>query len=213
MRQPWVPVIAAAGLLVSANVAAGQTLRSDSPLWTYDGGTTDLYPRNFVDTDGFGCAHATRMGIWRYLPADDREWPDFWRMENYGVIHCALLFGVASDESEAATAFDDMAWMVRVGDEATEADQSELWVLQIGVAGGSRYEVLRRSFGQTDFDVLDPRCPGGAERRRAQIDVWVQDDCVIRSRREMTNVALAASQRPPRGRLTFIAPQAQPETP
>jgi hypothetical protein len=207
VKSRWVPVIAAAGLLLSANIAAAQTLRSDSPLWTYDGGPTELYPRNFVDDEGFGCVHATRTGIWRYVPTDDPELTTFWRLENYGVNHCALLFGVASHEDGAATAFEDYAWMVRLGDAATEPNQSELWVLQIGVAGGSRYELLRRQFGKAEFDVLEARCPREAERRRAQIDVWSQDDCIVRSQSEMTSVAIAASRHSPKARLKFIPPK------
>lgn len=209
MNRPLIALLAA-GSVCLASVVHAQTIRSDSALWTYDNASSSLYPQGFVDDQSFGCVHAINVGVWRYIETDKQDWPEYWRLSNYGVFHCALLYGRADDEAAAGEAFESYAWLARLTEPHSAPDEIELWALQIGVAGGSRYILLRRigDDSAAPFDVLDAACPRDAERRRANIDIWVQDDCIVDAKADIVRIAQSAANRPPRGRLEFV-PQAE----
>jgi hypothetical protein len=197
-----------AGLFLGlmARGAQAQQLRSDSPLWTYqyerDAG---LYPEAFTDKDSFGCSVPLRLGVYRRIPAtsttDDRfdDEVSFVRIENYGVFHCALLYGEADDRADADKAFEDHAWLI-VLDKVRRPDggEDELLALQIGVRNGSRYELFRRRASDLSapLEELDWRCPATAEHRVAHLDIWVQDSCVVSSKSDLRGVARSAARRP-----------------
>jgi hypothetical protein len=110
-----------------------------------------------VDNELFGCVVPFPTGVWRYSEDEFPENDEYWRLDNYGVIHCALIFGQASEADAARQAFESHAWMIRLSSTPTSAGETTLWALQIGVSGGSRYLVLRQHPGDSGFDVLNLR--------------------------------------------------------
>lgn len=180
--------------------AQAQSLRSDSPLWTYrNEPDPGLFPEQFFSEDSFGCATPLGLGIYEITPADKDESGGFVRVTNYGVFHCALSYGEASDREAADTAFEDHAWLIQL-DKIRQPGGSDdyLFALQIGVRAGSRYVLLRRR-GQAlsaPLEELDWSCPSNAERRTSRIDIWFQDACVVSSKAELRRVARIAARRP-----------------
>ncbi|CAN5287913.1 hypothetical protein BH09PSE1_BH09PSE1_25500 [soil metagenome] len=197
-----------------AGAAQAQELRSDSPLWTYRfERDADLYPEAFFDAGSFGCAIPMRLGVYRRVPKDDEAEESFVRIDNYGVFHCALIYGEASDHEDAAEAFEDHAWLVVLGQTPRAGSgEDELIALQIGVRHGSRYALFRRPANNTTapLEELDWRCPRTAERRTAHLDIWVQDACVISSKAELRGIARAAARRPI---LSTLEPPPRPTPP
>ena len=198
-------MLASVCLDLLAGGAQAQQLRSDSPLWTYqqerDAG---LYPEAFSDKDGFGCSIPLRLGIYQRVPVapatEDSFKGDvsFVRIDNYGVFHCALVYGEADDRADADTAFEDHAWLI-VLDKIRRPDggEDELLALQIGIRNGSRYELFRRPASDlsAQMEELDWRCPANAEHRVAHIDIWVQDACVVSSKSDLLSIARSAAGR------------------
>ena len=189
-----------AGLM--GGVAEAQSLRSDSPLWTYETRPDpDLFPAPFFDDDSFGCSVPLGLGLYRvtYVTDDAEEDETFVRIKNYGAIHCALTFGTAHDREDVDTAFEDFAWLI-VLDEIRRPDGTDehLLALQIGVRAGSRYVLLRRQGAglSAPLDELDWKCPVRAERRTASIDIWRQDSCIVSSKAELRRMARMAARRP-----------------
>jgi hypothetical protein len=169
-------------------------------LWTYQNEPDQgLYPQHFTDADSFGCSVPLQLGVYR------RDWNGgdrddaFVRVQNYGVFHCALIYGEAFDRADADTAFEDHAWLIML-DKNRRADggEDQLMALQIGVRAGSRYVLLRRRGTElsASLEELDWNCPANAERRTARLDIWVQDSCIIASKAELRQVARAAARRP-----------------
>jgi hypothetical protein len=200
--------------LVLASPALAQDLRADSPLWTYDAEPNEaLFPRSFHDADTFGCLHTIRTGIYRRTSTES-SWTDYWRLDNYGVFHCAIVFGEGDDPEEADEAFSDYAWVVEL-DTITEQNgiETELLALQIGVRSGSEYVLLRRRKGDMErLELLAPECPPDAERRTATIDVWRQDVCVVTSQDQLRAMARVAHGRPAVGQLEFAPPSPEDGT-
>lgn len=193
-------VLALALAVIGTGSVEAQTLRSDSPLWTYQNERDPgLYPEHFVNEDSFGCAVPLRLGIYRHSSVDDEGDETFVRIENYGVFHCALIYGETSDRADADSAFEDHAWLIEL-DKVRQPDgrDERLLALQIGVQAGSRYILLRDRDGDlsSPLEELDWKCPASAERRTARIDVWSQNSCVISSKADLRRVARAASRRP-----------------
>lgn len=182
-----------------AGTAQAEDLRSDSPLWTYQfERAPGLYPEHFTDAESFGCSIPMRLGVYHRIPKDAEAGGSFVRIDNYGVFHCALVYGEAYDREDAETAFENHAWMVVLG-KTPRADggEDELIALQIGVRNGSRYALFRRNANTMGpLEELDWRCPRTAERRTARLDIWVQDACVISSKAELRGIARAAARRP-----------------
>ncbi|MBU1272641.1 MAG: hypothetical protein KJ728_06245 [Alphaproteobacteria bacterium] len=180
--------------------AQAQTLRSDTPLWTYQNEPDQgLYPQHFTDAVSFGCSIPLQLGVYRRDWNADGEDDAFVRLQNYGVFHCALLYGEAYDRADAEAAFEDHAWLIML-DESRRPDgrADQLLALQIGVRAGSRYVLLRRRGNELSapLEELDWKCPADAEHRKARLDIWVQDSCVIASKADLRRVARAAAGRP-----------------
>lgn len=213
MRQ-FAAAFAGLTLGLSASPVSGQELRSDSPLWTYETEPNEaLFPRSFLDADSFGCVHAIPTGLYRWTGAEEAE-PRYWSLDNYGVFHCALLFGTAHEPEETSDAFIDYAWIVKLGDVVeNDGSETELMALQIGIRSGSQYILLRRRKGDREhLEQLAPECPPSAERRTATIDIWQQDVCVVASQDQLRSMARDAHRRPAAGRLDLIPAPAEDET-
>lgn len=212
MNRLALPLIGLALGLMALPVSA-QELRSDSPLWTYDSEPNEaLFPRFFTDEESFGCIHIIRTGLYRWASVDGGEL-EYWRVDNYGVFHCALIVGVSPELNEAKDAFDDHAWIVRL-DRVVEADgsETELLAFQIGIRTGSRYVLLRRrKSDMTHLEELAPECPETAERRTARIDIWGQDVCVVASQEQLRSIAQTANRRPAAARLDWMIDPLNPE--
>lgn len=192
------------GLL--AGGAQAQQLRSDSPLWTdHQDRDAALYPEAFFDKDGFGCSIPFRLGVYRRVAVVQQDGDDsedavsFVRIGNYGVFHCALVYGRTDDRADADTAFEDYAWLILL-DKVRRPDggEDELLALQIGIGNGSRYALFRRRVSDLSapLEELDWRCPADAERRTARLDIWVQDTCVVSSKSALRRVARKAMRLP-----------------
>ncbi|MGA0546274.1 hypothetical protein ACO2Q1_13450 [Brevundimonas sp. VNH65] len=191
-----------------SGVAQAQSLRSDSPLWTYQNEPDPgLFPTHFFDEDSFGCSIPLGLGIYRVTSAETDEDESFVRVANYGVIHCALIYGEAYDREDAGKAFEDHAWLIQL-DKLRRADGNDdyLLALQIGVRAGSRYVLLRRHGPELSaaLEELDWKCPANAERRTAQIDIWKQDACIIASKADLRRMARNAARRPPVATWTLL---------
>lgn len=192
-------------LSAGPTVASAQTLRADTPLWTYDDSGDELFPTRFSDNESFGCSNIIDPGFYRLEVQDDPDAAMFWRITNYGAFHCALTFGVAYEQEAAHEAFEGPAWIIRLGNDTVGEAAVELLALQIGIADGSRYILLRRPKNEMQgLEVLAHRCLRGLERRVAQIDIWRQDSCIVRSKTDLRRVAREANRRPPHGRLAWL---------
>jgi hypothetical protein len=191
--------------------AQAQTLRSDSPLWTYQNEPDPgLYPEHFVDQESFGCAVPLHLGVYRRTSTGEDADISFMRVANYGVFHCALMYGEANDPEDIDTAFEDYAWLIEL-DRKDRADgtTNRLLALQIGIKAGSRYVLLRHraSESTTSLGELDWKCPAGAERRTARIDIWQQNACVISSKDDLRRIARIADRQPVTARWELTSAQ------
>ena len=202
---------ALAALVLSGLMVAGpteaQTLRSDLPLWHDEQGSEDLYPQNFFSEDTFGCEHAIWTGLYAFTPRDAEGYPEVWRLQNYGVFHCAIIYGLGDTAEDAASAFISHAWIAKLGEVRREERAVRLLALQIGVSRGSEYILLAQPLdgaAPSVLDVLDTPCPADAERRQARIDLWGADHCIINSQEMLRTMATEALDRPPLGQLTYI---------
>ena len=192
-------------LMAGPTAASAQDLHADTPLWTYDDSGDELFPSHFSDEESFGCSNIIDPGFYRFEVRDDPDEAMFWRITNYGAFHCALSFGITYEQEEAHEAFEGPAWIVKLGDDTVGEAAVELLALQIGIADGSRYILLRRLKNEMQgLEVLTHRCLRGLERRIAQIDIWRQDSCIVGSKADLRRVAREANRRPPGGRLVWL---------
>ncbi len=206
--RPTLFAIALACTVVSG--AQAQSLRSDSPLWTYETEPdAGLFPEHFTDAESFGCSIPLRLGVYRTMGTTEDPGESYMRIDNYGVFHCALIFGTAYDLTDAEKAFDDHAWLIVLGSQDRPGGgEDEFLALQIGVRAGSRYLIFKRHKNQLSapLEELDWRCPAGAERRTARLDIWVQNSCVISSKGDLRQIARAATRRPVLARWELMPP-------
>ena len=198
------------GLLLGGTPVAAQDvmLRADLPLWTGAEGE-ELYPMHFSDGDSFGCSSNVQFGDYREVYANDPEHETWWRIGNYGVFHCGLLFSQASERTGLDFGFRDHAWTIVLDKVRTPYGELELLALQIGARGGSTYLLLSRftAGGVTaTMNVLDPVCPRGATRQRPHFDSWRTDYCAVASQSALRRIARAAARRPPVSVLEYVGP-------
>jgi hypothetical protein len=162
---------------------------------------------HFYDEESFGCSSNIRFGDYREVPADEEWGESWWRIQNYGVIHCGLLFSQASNRTDLGSGFRDHAWIIVLDKVHTTGGELELLALQIGVRGGSTYLLLSRpTAGGLDasLNVLDPECPRGATRQARSFDSWRTDYCAVPSQAALRRIARAASRRPPVSVLEYV---------
>ncbi|WP_324508670.1 hypothetical protein [Brevundimonas sp.] len=203
-------------MAVGTAASAQQPLfRSDLPLFTE---ADEVWPRGFSDGESFGCANIVLHGD--YGGRSDREdaSDQWWRIANYGVFHCAMIFYEASDRAWLNEADHAYAWLGPLGEAASpDNERLELFALQIGAHGGSRYLFLARlaEGGGNEWRLLDAQCPRGAVRRTRSIDVWRTDYCVIEDISTLRGMARSAAGRPPIDVFTWVgrAPRTEPFLP
>ena len=178
-----------------------QDIRSDLPLYTFD--WPDLWPRNFVDGDTFGCESRVAFGDWQvtWHDNDEQDAASWSRITNYGVFHCAAFIGDADDRAELADAEVEIVFFVKLGESDRDGSMVELWAMQEGTVPGSRYILLAREPGDgrvERFSILQSRCPEGAMRRlEGDFDVWRTSYCVINTREDLLALASAMVALPP----------------
>jgi hypothetical protein len=188
-------------------------IHSDVPLWGTESGV--LWPRSFSEEDGsFGCATRLRHGDWRLdkTPRDggeDAEDPTWFRLTNYGVLHCAMVVRQADERELLEGRQHDFSFLVELGEVSTREGTLDLWLLQRGTTPGSSYLLLARKPGGgiiEQFDVLQSKCPRGRTRTGPVLDSWRTSYCAVNTRREMKQLARRMAALPPLGRLAFEAP-------
>lgn len=198
------------GMLTSWTPVSAQEvmLRADIPLWTGAEGE-ELYPMHFYDQDSFGCSSNVQFGDYREVHADSPERETWWRIGNYGVFHCGLLFSQASERTDLHFGFRDHAWTIVLDKVRTPNGEAELLAIQIGARGGSTYILLSRSTADglnATMNVLDPVCPRGSVRQKAGFDSWRTDYCAVASQSALRRIAREAVRRPPVSVLEYVGP-------
>jgi len=208
----WVVFAVLAVLLTPFKlIAQPSPVHADLPLWT---NSEDLWPRSFSDDDGFGCSGPVKFGEWKrtYYPQTEEgdaytTDPDWLKIHNYGVFHCAYGFRWSYDLEGLETETAKLGHMVELGFVDTENGKRKLWAMQIGFSPGSDYIFLTRlesSEPDTPFDVLDMKCPKKYIRKTENIDIFLTDYCSINDKRSMRRFAKRMAKRPPTGKLEYI---------
>jgi len=211
-----------AACIAGPTPAQGQTqsevvvepIHSSLPLYTFD--WNDLWPRSFVDGDGFGCMSRIEFGDWRFTPAqiNEQEEEGWYRFSNYGVFHCAAIIRDASERAELGVAQWDYGYLVRLGNARHRSTEWELWALQRGVRPGSDYTLLAREASTSglivEFRVLQQRCPRGMMREVRGFDVWSTRYCAVESRAELLSLARRMLRFPAMGTIAR-APEVERE--
>ena len=198
-----------AGLSVLSVPARPQDwIHSDLPLFSK---AEDLWPRGFVEDDGWGCTSRIAFGDWKYVEPGEQggEPSEQWvRLRNYGVFHCAVIEQWASERDEVGQGGHKYSWFVPLGRGKRGGSDVELWALQSGSRPGSDYLLLSRRPAPgliKSFDVLAVDCPRKNIRSGRGPDIWLGDYCAINSARELRLLAQRMSSRTPVGTLAYFA--------
>ena len=208
-------IIVVAALLISLAslkaLAQPSSVHSDLPLWT---DTNDLYPLSFNDEDGFGCAGLVKFGNWKltYFPENDEvdayaPEPEWLKIHNYGVFHCAYGFRWSHDVTDSDDASSTLGHIVELGMIDTGKGQQRIWAIQSGFRPGSDYIFLSRSLSselKTAFNVLDILCPKRYLRTAGSIDIFDTQYCAINNKRAMRRFAKRMAKLPPIGKLEYV---------
>lgn len=208
-------LILAAALLVCPGLAAARDdealeprsdlVHADTPLWGFG---DDIQPYNFTDGDDFGCLSRIAYGDWTIQQAADADAePEWMRLTNYGVFHCAIVERSAHDRDHLDRSAYRYSFFVHIGDTKRGGKPLELWVLQSGTRPGSDYLLLARTPAEEiikSFDVLQRECPLSARRTGLQMDIWRTDYCSINSRGALIAFAKAMARKPPLARLAHF---------
>ena len=208
----WIVLAVFAVLLMPfKSISQPSSVHADLPLWT---SFENLWPRSFSDDDSFGCSGPVRFGNWKltYLPESDgadayTPDPDWLKIHNYGVFHCAYGFTWAYDLEGLETESAKLGHMVELGSVETQNGKRILWAIQSGFSPGSDYIFLTRlEASETDapFDVLDIKCPKKHVRKTDHIDIFLTDYCSINDKRAMLKFAKRMAKRPPLGTLNYM---------
>lgn len=182
-----------------------ELVHSDVPLY---GLGDDLHPQNFSNGDEFGCMSRVATGDWMLKRSDVHDDDPQWlRLANYGVFHCAIVESDAYDRTELDKSGYRYSFFVEIGKARVSGKDVELWVLQSGTTPGSDYMLLSRVPADgiiASFDVLQKRCPAKNRREGPQMDVWNTRYCAINSRAELTALAKAMVKLPSLGKLDYV---------
>lgn len=218
--------IATASLMLAAPAVGAQTdaedeeefsdelIHSDVPLY---GGEDGLVPEHFTDGDSFGCMSRVALGDWSLKRSDTPEDddPEWLRLLNYGVFHCAIVESKAYSRDELGTSGYRYSFFVKVGATNVDGKPIELWVLQSGTRPGSDYLLLARPAANESikaFDLLQSECPAANRRRGPEMDIWSSDYCAINSQRELLALAKEMAKRRPLAKLTFVGEAEEQDT-
>ncbi len=198
-------------LMPFKSIAQPSSVHADLPLWT---SFENLWPRSFSDDDGFGCSGPVKFGEWKltyYTEAEEvgayTPDPDWLKIHNYGVFHCAYGFTWSYDLKGLETESAKLGHMVELGFVDTQNGKRKLWMIQTGFRPGSDYIFLTRledSETDTPFNVLDMKCPKKHVRKTENIDIFLTDYCSINDKRSMYRLAKRMATRPPIGILEYV---------
>ncbi len=185
-------------------------LRSDVPLWMEDG-TDAVSPRSFHAEGAFGCLIAVPTGNWKQTSAPTasgyKDDPVWWRVRLGGAIHCTGVFESGTAQGATDILLPDAGYVIDLGrDDVTGLD---LYLWEIGVRTGSTYLVLSRREGDPEdqYNVLDPSCAYGIERRvDGSLSILRTDYCAIPDQAAMRATAREAASRPPTGLMQYVGP-------
>lgn len=204
-------------VLATASPSAAQEMmiHSDLPLW--NGRDDDnFYPKHFFDPDGsFGCVSNVALGDYRLTPDDaagELAEPETWfRISNYGVMHCALVIREASTRADLESAPFEYFWIVKLWEQGHGDEKLEVLAFQQGAMGGSRYLLLQRQADQTNgpLTLLAPRCPREMVRDSGGIDIWLTRYCAVPDRPALRAIARDALRNDPVGILVRVDAQAE----
>ena len=192
----------AAATLGAASIAMAQSddlIHADTPLWAP--GVDGVWPQHFEDGRTFGCIHSIKLGDWRYSPRDEGASDHWYRLTNYGLMHCHINLAEAYEAGHFGSV--QPAFLIRLG----ASGSVELWALQIGARPGSDYLLLSRPskppVDNDHFAVLQRQCPVGKARGGEALDVLRTDYCSIGTRAELVALAERMAALPPLGTLAF----------
>ena len=195
-----------------AEPLAQDLIHSDLPL--YMTGNEAVWPQHFTDDDGsFGCTSRVAFGVWRLKHNDDDDNDEWWRIENYGVFHCALMAKESYSQERLARSSSRHGFFVRLGTVKFHAKSMELWALQLGTRPGSDYVLLARQPSEgliKSFTVLQRDCPKSKVRTGPSMDTFRMDYCSINTPAELLELAKSMLMRPPLGTFEWVskAPEA-----
>src|SRR5262249_26065662 len=156
----------------------------------------------FAEGNDFGCASRVRFGDWalRRTGTENDEDAEWYRVENYGVMHCWAVVGYANRREDLSTAGSRPSFFVFLGTARLANRDLELWALQLGARPGSDYLLLARSpaeAGIDAFDVLQTECPRAKLRRGRSVDILLVSYCAIDPRSDLLVLARRMVRRPP----------------
>ncbi len=189
--------------LCLGNAAAQDDLiHSDVPLYAYD--LENVWPKHFANEESFGCIHNVKLGDWEYTEQD--EIVSWYRLNNYGAIHCYLIVGEEYDQDSLAASGGKPSLLVNLGLADTENGAIQLWALQMGGRPGSDYLLLSSAIGDdqiSSFEVLKRNCPERNVRVGPSLDILSTRYCAINTKKELVELTTAMVKQPPLGKLRF----------
>lgn len=171
-----------------------ELLHSDVPLW---GSSDKLWPQHFNDDDSFGCTNRAAYGDWKLVDHEGEE--SWWRLQNYGVFHCAIVESRHRDWESLDEGDWHYSFLINLGQTNSTDRELELWALQSGVVPGSSYTLLAREPSDgiiKSFFLLQQECPRKNLRKGPDLDVWITSYCVINSQKELVDLAKRMAKRP-----------------
>lgn len=192
-----------AAFLLGTAVAQDDLIHSDVPLFAYD--LENVWPRRFSDETSFGCIHNVKLGEWSY--EEEGEIVSWYRLNNYGVMHCYLIVGEAYDQEALAHAEGKPSLLVNIGEIETDNGARLLWALQMGGRPGSDYLLFSSAENDqpiSSLDVLKRDCPEQNVRSGPELDILITRYCAINTQQELIALAKKMSLQPTLGKLRFL---------
>ncbi len=176
-----------------------------------------MWPKGFPDDDSFGCESIIRFGDWTFTEKDEEQ-PEWMRLRNYGVFHCAMVESWGPDRESLDKTGYKYSWLVSLGKAEYQGKAVELWAFQRGARPGSDYLLLRKVAkpkGLTELDVLPVDCAKRHLRDGGQLDVWLTSYCSINDVNDFVAFAREMAKKPEVGKLVWKAdvPETEPQKP
>lgn len=185
----------------------GDLIHSDVPLW--GSASVNMWPQNFADSQSFGCQTRLAYGDWKLSDRSGQDAQTWYRLTNYGVIHCFMMVRDAPERPLLRARKADPSFLVELGRTQGRGGEVELWAFQRGARPGSDYLLLARRAVPgviKGFDVLQRDCPANHHRRGPELSILSTGYCAINSPQELVRLAQRMAELPPLGTLTFLGP-------
>ena len=181
-------------------------IHSDVPLWS--SGNDNVWPQHFTYEDGFGCAHPSNFGDWRFTDSDgEHAW---YRFQNHGVFHCWVNVYMADERGALEFAGHKPSFFVELANVDRKKVTYDLWAIQMGARPGSEYLFLARESEKELGDaylVLQRKCPRHNIRSGPNLSILKTDYCSINSKEELLRLAKKMLKKPPLGILEYVETQ------